>query len=71
MVVIYLMTDGVVSDVLRVFLGKHGKEWDGREAQRVIGKMPLEAAAAVVEEYGLSCGKDEFLAQITPIFSAQ
>lgn len=66
-----LNTDGVAGDVLRVFLGKYGKEWDGREAQKVIGKMPLEAAAVIVEEYGLTCGKDEFLAAISPIFSSQ
>ncbi|KAK8488217.1 hypothetical protein V6N13_120024 [Hibiscus sabdariffa] len=66
-----LNTDGVVSEVLKGFLGKYGKEWDGREAQKIIGKTPLEAAAAVVEEYGLPCGKDEFLAELYPVFSAQ
>ncbi|XVE87937.1 hypothetical protein DITRI_Ditri19aG0028600 [Diplodiscus trichospermus] len=66
-----LNTDGVVSEVLKVFLGKYGKQWDGRETQRIVGKTPSEAAAAVVEEYGLPCGKDEFLAELYPIFSAQ
>ncbi|KAK8642153.1 hypothetical protein V6N13_011510 [Hibiscus sabdariffa] len=66
-----LNTDGVVSEVLKGFLGKYGKEWDGREAQKIIGKTPLEAAAAVVEQYGLPCGKDEFLAELYPVFSAQ
>ncbi|GKV08957.1 hypothetical protein SLEP1_g20526 [Rubroshorea leprosula] len=66
-----LNTDGVVSDVLRVGLGKYRKEWDGREAQKVVGKTPLEAAAVIVDDYGLPCGKDEFFAEITPIFSAQ
>ncbi|KAE8719936.1 hypothetical protein F3Y22_tig00109924pilonHSYRG00092 [Hibiscus syriacus] len=28
-------------------------------------------AAAVVEEYGLPCGKDEFLAELYPLFSAR
>ncbi|KAE8656550.1 Transducin/WD40 repeat-like superfamily protein isoform 1 [Hibiscus syriacus] len=66
-----LNTDGVVSEVLKGFLPKYGKQWDGREAQKIIGKTPLEAAAAVVEEYGLSCGKDEFLSELYPVFSAQ
>ncbi|KAK6264800.1 hypothetical protein SCA6_020234 [Theobroma cacao] len=66
-----LNTDGVVGEVLKGFLGKYGKQWDGREAQRIIGKTPLEAAAAIVEEYGLPCGKDEFLAELHPIFSAR
>ncbi|XP_039064689.1 bifunctional riboflavin kinase/FMN phosphatase-like [Hibiscus syriacus] len=35
------------------------------------GKTPLEAAAAVVEEYGLPCGKNEFLSELYPVFSAQ
>lgn len=66
-----LNTDGVVRDVLRVFLAKFGKEWDGREGQKIIGKTPLEAAAAIVEEYELPCGKDQFLAEMNPIFSSQ
>ncbi|XP_039049522.1 bifunctional riboflavin kinase/FMN phosphatase isoform X2 [Hibiscus syriacus] len=66
-----LNTDGVVSEVLKGFLPKYGKQWDGREAKKIIGKTPLEAAAAVVEEYGLPCGKDEFLSELYPVFSAQ
>ncbi|MBA0745627.1 hypothetical protein Gogos_008198 [Gossypium gossypioides] len=66
-----LNTDGVVSEVLKGFLAKYGKQWDGREAQRIVGKTPLEAAAAVVEEYGLPCGKEEFLAELHPVFYAQ
>ena len=65
------MTDGVVSDILKGFLVKYGKQWDGREAQRIVGKTALEAAATVVEEYGLPCGKDEFLAELYPLFYAQ
>lgn len=66
-----LNTDGVVSEVLKGILGNYGKQWDGREAQRIVGKTPWQAAAAVVEEYGLPCGKDEFLAELYPMFSAQ
>lgn len=71
MICFTFMIDGVVSEVLKGFLGKYGKQWDGREAQRIVGKTPLEAAAAVVEEYGLPCGKEEFLAELHPVFYAQ
>ncbi|GAB4826864.1 hypothetical protein Ancab_033743 [Ancistrocladus abbreviatus] len=66
-----LNTDGVVSNVLRVLLVKHGKQWDGREAHRILGKTPLEAAAVVVEDYELPCTADEFVLQIAPMFSDQ
>ncbi|XP_050368482.1 bifunctional riboflavin kinase/FMN phosphatase isoform X2 [Argentina anserina] len=66
-----LHTDGIVSDVLRVYLGKYGKKWDGREAHKVVGKTPLEAATSVVEDYGLSCTSSELLSEINPIFSDQ
>lgn len=66
-----LITDGIVSDVLRAYLGKYGKKWDGREVQKIAGKTPLEAATAVVEDYGLSCTSSELLSEINPIFSNQ
>ncbi|XP_021661042.2 bifunctional riboflavin kinase/FMN phosphatase isoform X2 [Hevea brasiliensis] len=66
-----LNTDGLVSDVLKGFLVKYGKQWDGREASKIVGKTPLEAAAAIVEEYGLPCATEEFIAEITPVFSDQ
>ncbi|KDP20886.1 hypothetical protein JCGZ_21357 [Jatropha curcas] len=64
-------TDGIVSDVLKVCLIKYGKQWDGREATRIVGKTPLEAATAVVEDYGLPCSTEEFITELTPMFSAQ
>ncbi|GMH30321.1 hypothetical protein Nepgr_032164 [Nepenthes gracilis] len=64
-----LNTDGVVANVLRVFLVKYGKKWDGREAHRIVGKTPLEAAAAIVEDYELPCATDDFLSEIKPMFS--
>lgn len=63
--------DGIVSEVLKIVLLKYGKKWDGREVPDVVGRTPLEAAAAVVENYDLPCGKEEFLAQVNPIFSAR
>ncbi|KAI3456334.1 hypothetical protein Pfo_012997 [Paulownia fortunei] len=64
-----LNTDGIVSDVLRVYLVKYGKQWDGRGAHRIVGKTPYEAAAAIVEDFGLPITTDELLSEITPIFS--
>lgn len=66
-----LNTDGIVSEVLKVYLGKYGKQWDGREVQKIAGKTPFEAASAVVEDYGLSCTTNELLSEITPLFSNQ
>lgn len=71
MILNLIITDGIVSDVLRVYLGKYGKKWDGRELQNIVGKTPLEAATAVVEDYGLSCTTSELLSEINPIFSDQ
>ncbi|KAL9266030.1 Bifunctional riboflavin kinase/FMN phosphatase-like protein [Drosera capensis] len=66
---VLLNTDGIVRNILKVFLVKYGKQWDGREARRIVGKTPLEAAAAIVEDYELPCTQEELVHQITPIFS--
>ncbi|GMY18161.1 bifunctional riboflavin kinase/FMN phosphatase [Fagus crenata] len=66
-----LNTDAIASDVLRGFLGKYGKQWDGREAHSTVGKMPLEVAAAIVEAYELPCTASEFISEINPIYSDQ
>lgn len=66
-----LNTDGIVNDVLKVYLVKYGKQWDGREAQGIVGKTPSEAAAVIVGDYGLSITADELMTEITPMFSDQ
>lgn len=66
-----LNTDGIVNEVLKVVLVKYGKKWDKRGAQRILGKTPVEAAAAVVEDYGLPCKIEEFISTITPMFADQ
>ncbi|KAF3451563.1 hypothetical protein FNV43_RR07658 [Rhamnella rubrinervis] len=66
-----LNTDGIVGDVLKVYLVKYGKQWDGREANKIAGKTPLEAAAAIVEDYELPCSTSELISEITPMFSTQ
>ena len=63
--------DGIVKDVLRAYLVKCGKQWDGREAKRIVGKTPLEAAAAVVEDYGLPCSTNELISEIAPMLAHQ
>ncbi|XP_022886311.1 bifunctional riboflavin kinase/FMN phosphatase isoform X1 [Olea europaea var. sylvestris] len=66
-----LNTDGIVSDVLKSYLVKYGKQWDGRRAHRIVGKTPYEASAAVVEDYELPISTDEYISEITPRFSEQ
>ena len=56
---------------MKVFLGKYGKEWDGREAPKIIGTTPFEAAAAVVQDYELPCSTFELLSEISPLLSDQ
>ncbi|CAI9087614.1 OLC1v1021725C1 [Oldenlandia corymbosa var. corymbosa] len=64
-------SNGVVSDVLKTHLLKYGKQWDLKTAYKIIGKTPLEAAAAVIEDYELPLSPDEFLSETNPIFSTQ
>lgn len=60
-----------MSGVLKLYLAKYGKQWDGRAAHRIVGKMPSEAATAIVEEYGFSISADELIKEITPMFADQ
>uniref|UniRef100_A0A1D1YC20 Pseudouridine-5'-monophosphatase n=1 Tax=Anthurium amnicola TaxID=1678845 RepID=A0A1D1YC20_9ARAE len=64
-----LNTDGIVEEVMRVFLVKYGKQWDHRSIHRIVGKTPLEAASALVDDYSLTCSTEEFMAVVTPLFS--
>ncbi|XP_010686287.1 bifunctional riboflavin kinase/FMN phosphatase isoform X1 [Beta vulgaris subsp. vulgaris] len=64
-----LNMDGVVTDVLKSFLIKYGKQWDGREALKIAGKGPLEGSAAVIEAYELPCSSEQFLKEISPLYS--
>ncbi|MFS8015296.1 putative riboflavin kinase [Helianthus anomalus] len=64
-------TDGLVSEVLKVYLVKHKKKWDGREVHKIVGKTPLEAAAVIVEEYALPLSKEDLLLEFSPMFSDQ
>ncbi|KAF5475596.1 hypothetical protein F2P56_007388, partial [Juglans regia] len=64
-----LNTDALVSEILKGFLGKYGKQWDGREVHKIAGTTPFQAAAAVVEDYELPCTPSQFLSEINPFFS--
>ncbi|XP_042492483.1 bifunctional riboflavin kinase/FMN phosphatase isoform X1 [Macadamia integrifolia] len=66
-----LNTDGIAGEVLKAYLGKYGKPWDGRVAQRIVGKTPIEAAAAIVEDCELPCTVDELMSELDPMFSDQ
>ncbi|KAG5516728.1 hypothetical protein RHGRI_037462 [Rhododendron griersonianum] len=66
-----LNTDGIVSEVLKLYLVKYGKQWDGREAHKTVGKSPLEASAVIVEDYGLPISINEFVSETTPLFIDQ
>ncbi|CAN0852718.1 Bifunctional riboflavin kinase/FMN phosphatase [Linum grandiflorum] len=66
-----LNTDSVVGGVMKVFLVKYGKQWDGREVHKIVGKTPVEASAVIVQDYGLPCSTEEFVAEITPMFANQ
>lgn len=63
-----LNTDGMFSEVLKTSLVKYGKEWDGREKHKIVGKTPLEEAAIIVEDYGLPCAKHEFVNEVYSMF---
>uniref|UniRef100_A0A804PWB6 Riboflavin kinase n=1 Tax=Zea mays TaxID=4577 RepID=A0A804PWB6_MAIZE len=66
-----LNTDSVVSKVVKPFILKNGKTWDSKKAHKLVGKTPYEAAAVVLEDYGLPYSTEEFLSMITPMFSEQ
>lgn len=64
-----LNTEGIVCEVLKDYLAKYGKTWSSKGVHRIVGKTPLEAATAVVEDYGLPCTPQEFMSATTPMFS--
>ncbi|KAI3716919.1 hypothetical protein L1987_68149 [Smallanthus sonchifolius] len=64
-------TDGLVSEVLKVYLVKHKKRWDGREVQKIVGRTPIEAVAVIVEDYELPLSKEDLLSEFSPMLSDQ
>ncbi|GJN01121.1 hypothetical protein PR202_ga18360 [Eleusine coracana subsp. coracana] len=55
-----LNTDSIVSRVVEPFLVKNGKSWDSKKAHKLVGKTPYEAAALVIEDYGLPYSTEEW-----------
>ena len=62
---VVLFADSVISKVVKPFLVKNGKTWDSKKAHKLVGKTPYEAAAVVLEDYGLVC----FLASLNYYFN--
>ena len=57
--------------MVKPFLVKNGKTWDSKKAHKLAGKTPYEAAAVVLEDYGLPYSTEEIVSMITPMFSEQ
>ncbi|KAG0553031.1 hypothetical protein BDA96_01G560000 [Sorghum bicolor] len=66
-----LNTGSIVNKVVKTFLAKNGKTWDSKKAHKLVGKTPYEAAAVVLEDYGLPYSSEEFLSLITPMLNEQ
>eukprot|EP00252_Welwitschia_mirabilis_P013342 TRINITY_DN2939_c0_g1_i1.p1 TRINITY_DN2939_c0_g1~~TRINITY_DN2939_c0_g1_i1.p1 ORF type:complete len:411 (+),score=84.13 TRINITY_DN2939_c0_g1_i1:548-1780(+) len=67
-----LDTEGFVDEVLQEVLPeRYGKAWDGRGEEKRLGKRPLEAAAAIVEDYGLPCSPEQLLRDLHPKFESR
>ncbi|PKA61545.1 riboflavin kinase [Apostasia shenzhenica] len=66
-----LNTDGIVIEVLKKILLQYGKKWECNKAHRIVGKTPLEAAVAVIQDYELPCTVEEFISTTSPMFSNQ
>ncbi|XP_078173589.1 bifunctional riboflavin kinase/FMN phosphatase-like isoform X1 [Carex rostrata] len=66
-----LNTDSIAIRILKSLLEKLGKKWDSKSAHKIVGRTPLEAAAAVVEDYQIPYSAEEFLSMTTPLFADQ
>lgn len=66
-----MTADGLVSEVLKVYLIKHKKKWDGGEVEKIVGKTPIEAAAVIVEAYALPLSKEDLLSEFSHMLSDQ
>lgn len=55
-----MIAESLVDEVLEEVVARYGKEWDGRGAQKRLGKRPLEASVSVVEDYELPCSALHF-----------
>lgn len=63
-----LDTEKILEEVNRILVSKFGKPWDPRGLQKCLGKQPLDYAKIFVEDYGLPCTPEEFLALSAPLY---
>jgi riboflavin kinase len=50
---LYYLADSGVSKVVKPFLVEDEKTWDSKKAHKLVGKTLYEAAAVILEDYGL------------------
>lgn len=67
----YLNADSIAIRILKSLLEKLGKKWDSKSAHKIVGRTPLEAAPAVVEDYQIPYSAEEFLSMTTLLFADQ
>lgn len=63
-----LDTERIVDEVNKVLFSKFGKQWDSKGLDKRLGKLPLESASILVEDYRLPCTPEEFLALSAPMY---
>ncbi|BBM97400.1 riboflavin kinase / FMN hydrolase [Marchantia polymorpha subsp. ruderalis] len=65
-----LDTERLVEEASRQVVVNYGKAWDGRGAAERFGKRPLEAAAALIQDYELPCTPEQVYAQTSEFLQA-
>lgn len=71
MEVIALYQHITLCEALKVYLFKYKMKQDSREAHKIIGKTPIEAGVAIVEDYELPLSKEDLLSEISLMFFDQ
>lgn len=61
-------TERIVDDVNKTLFSKFGKQYEEKGLPKRLGKQPYEAAKILVEDYGLPCSPEEYLALSRPLF---
>lgn len=61
-------TGRIVDEVNRILFSNFGKQYDTKALFKMLGKQSFEGAKILVEEYGLPCSPEEYLALTQPLF---
>lgn len=61
-------TERIVDDVNKILFSKFGKQYDSKGLSKRLGKQPHDAAKILVEDCGLPCSVEEYLALSGPLF---